>query len=293
MWKYIVCTLLVAAFAACDDDFDLRNEESRLVMEGWIEDGGYPVVIVTRSLAVSTEEQQLSDLGDYIVRWAKVTVSDGTESVVLTGKYDKGYFPPYIYTTGRLRGEAGKQYTVSVEYGDYYATAKTTIPAVPEYCTFRVEPCEHSDTLYQIKATFRDNPAEKNYYQLFSRVGTTSRQYLASYLGSLDDAVLDVTTEVPVYRGQQLKPDDYIPYYTADDTVSVKLAHIDETSFRVWDSYTKTLSLSSIMFLSTSSDMESNIVGGYGYWCGYGAVTDYIVIRDSVCARPVESCERD
>lgn len=293
MWKYIVCTLLVVAFAACNDDFDLRNEESRLVVEGWIEDGGYPVVIVSRSLAVSTEQQQMADLGDYIVRWAKVTVSDGTESVVLTGKYDKGYFPPYIYTTGRMRGEAGKQYTVSVEYGDYYATAKTTIPAVPEYCTFRVEPCEYSNTLYQIKATFRDNPAEKNYYQLFSRVGTTSRQYLASYLGSLDDAVLGTTTEVSVYRGQQLELDDYTPYYTADDTVSVKLAHIDETSFRVWDSYTKTLSLSNIMFLSTSSDMESNIVGGYGYWCGYGAVTDYIVIRDSVRACPPESDKRD
>lgn len=283
MSKYIACLFLSLFFVACSDSFDLQHDEtSHLVVEGWIEDGGFPVVMLTRSLPVSTDYRNVDELSDYILRWAKVTVSDGTDSVVLTGKYDNGYFPPYIYTTSRMRGEAGKRYSLRVEYKDDYAVASTTIPSVPDNCRFSIERCADSDTLFQLKATFRDHPTEKDYYQFFTRVGTKTKQYQASYLGTLDDAVLNEWTEIPVYRGHQLKWYDYSPYFNLKDTISVKFAHIDETSFRVWDSYTKTLSLSGNMFLSTSADMETNILGGSGYWCGYGAITHYLVVQDSV-----------
>lgn len=283
MRKHIVFLIAMILLTACNNDFELQGEEHpQLVVEGWIEDGGFPVVMLTHSLPVSTEYRNIEDLSDYIVRWAKVTVSDGTDSVVLTGKYDEGYFPPYIYTTGRLRGKAGRQYSLTVEYRDYYATSKTTIPPVPTYCEFSVGRTAGSDTLFQVKAKFKDNPTEKNYYQFFTRVGTQTKQYLASYLGTLDDEVLKAETEIPVYRGCQFQWNQYIPYYSLTDTVSVKFAHIDETSFRIWDSYTKMLSLSDNMFLSTSTDMETNIKGGYGYWCGYSAITNHIVIQDSI-----------
>jgi len=283
MKKYMFFLISALILTACNDDFELQGEESpQLVVEGWIEDGGFPIVILTRSLPVSTEYRNIDDLSDYILRWAKVTVSDGTDSVVLTGKYDEGYFPPYIYTTSRLRGKAGRQYSLTVEYKDYYATSKTTIPSVPAYCAFSVERTTGSDTLFQIKAKFKDSPTEKNYYQFFTRVGTQTKQYQASYLGTLADDILKTETEMPVYRGHQLKLDGYKPYFTLSDTISVKFANIDENSFRFWDSYTKALSLSNNMFLSTSKDLDSNINGGLGYWCGYGAITDYIVIKDSI-----------
>ncbi len=181
-----------------------------------------------------------------------------------------------------MRGKAGRQYSLTVEYRDYYATSKTSIPSAPEYCVFSVERTAGSDTLFQIKARFKDNPAEKNYYQFFIRVGTQTKQYLASYLGTLDDNVLNNETVIPVYRGHQLQLNQYSPYFSLTDSVSVKFAQIDETSFRIWDSYTKMLSLSGNMFLSTSTDMESNINGGHGYWCGYAAITNHIVIQDSI-----------
>ncbi len=267
----------------CDEGLDIQDESSQMVVEGWIEDGGFPVVMLTRSLPVSTEYQSIDDMGDYLLRWAKVTIDDGTDSVVLTGKYDDGYYPPFVYTTSRMKGEAGRHYSLKVEYRDYYATATTTIPlSLPSRCAFRVERCNDADTLFQIKAFFKDNPTEKNFYQFFIREGTATKQYQASYLGTFDDAVLDTVVDVPVYRGQQLGRKKYTPYFKNTDTVSVKLANIDEVSFRFWNSYTKTLSLSNNMFLSTSSDIETNIFGGRGYWCGYSTVVDYIVIRDSI-----------
>lgn len=283
MWRFILALACVFILTGCVDDSDrLESDVPHFIVEGWIEDGGFPVVILSRSLPLSTDYQDIDSLSDYIVRWAKVTISDGTDSVVLTGKYDKGYFPPYIYTTSRIRGKAGKTYYLTAEYRDLRATAQTTVPAIPDNYSFRVERCAGSDTLFQIRAHFKDNPVEKNYYQFFTRVGTSTKQYQASYLGSIDDEVLKGETDMTVYRGHQLSDKDYTPYFLADDTVSVKFAQVDATSFRIWDSYTKIQSLSSNMFFSTSSDIESNIIGGYGYWCGYGTITDYIVIRDSI-----------
>lgn len=283
MWKSVLITTCVCWLAACTNfNADDDTIVPKMIVEGWIENGGFPVVMLTRSLPVSSEYQQIDNLSDYIIRWAKVSISDGKNSYVLTGKFDKGYFPPYIYTTSRMRGEVGKTYTITVEFRDMYATASTRIPPPPDNCSFRVEKTSESDKLFQIKAHFVDVPTEKNYYQFFTRVGTTSKQYLASYLGSVDDAVLNGETEMVVMKGHRLDEKDYSPYFTIDDTVSVKFAQVEETSYRIWDSYTKLLSLSSNMFLSTSSNIETNIIGGYGYWCGYGVITDHIVIKDSV-----------
>lgn len=283
MWLFLISFIVLITFFSCDEDNKSQIEESsQLVVEGWIEDGGFPVVMLTRTQSVSAEYQIMDNLSDYIYRWAKVTVSDGESSVVLTGKYDDGYFPPFIYTTSRMRGKAGRNYSLKVECQDYQVTSTTTIPSIPNYCKFKVEQCADSDTLYQVKASFKDDPAEKDYYQFFTRVGTNTKQFQASYLGTLDDVVLDTETELPIYRGHFLREDGYTPYYTLTDTVSIKFAHIDEMSFHIWDSYTKNMSLSYNMFISTFENMETNINGGYGYWCGYGAITNHIVIKDSI-----------
>ena len=278
--RTIVCFIVFLAtmLTSCDENH-LAVTQLQLVVEGWIEDGGYPVVIVTSSIPISEEYMPAETLSDYIVRWATVTVYCGEDSAVLTGKYDKGYFPPYIYTTSRMKGEQGKNYSLKVEYKDMVATATTTIPPRPDVMRFRLERCEDSDTMYQVKAVFTDNKEEKNYYQLFSKVGAENKQYLASYLGSIDDDVLGDTTEVAVYRGHEmLSTMDYTPYFRPNDTISVKLSQIDEASFHFWDDYIKILSLSSNPFMAPQRSIRYNIVNGFGYWCGMNSVKDYFVI---------------
>lgn len=278
--RAIVCFIVFVAamLTSCDEDH-LAVTQPQLVVEGWIEDGGYPVVIVTSSIPISEEYMPAETLSDYIVRWATVTVYCGEDSAVLTGKYDKGYFPPYIYTTSRMKGEQGKNYSLKVEYKNMVATATTTIPPRPDVMRFRLEKCEDSDTMYQVKVVFTDNKEEKNYYQLFSKVGAENKQYLASYLGSIDDDVLGDTTEVAVYRGHEvLSTMDYTPYFRPNDTISVKLSQIDEASFHFWDDYIKILSLSRNPFMAPQRSIRYNIVNGSGYWCGMNSVKDYFVI---------------
>ena len=272
----------IMLFAACSSDYGISEASSELVVEGWIEDGGFPVVILTKTLPVSDRYQNVEEAEDFLVRWAKVSVSDGQDTVVLTGMVDQSYYPPYIYTTSKMRGVAGRRYHLLVEYDDVRASASTTVPAPVAVDSFRVEKEKGSDTLYQLKACFTDPVDQKNYYQFFTRVGTKSLQFVASYLGSIDDAVLNGPTEVPVYRGHQLIGPDYTPYFSVNDSVAVKFAQVDETAFHFWDDYTKSQSLSGNMFLSSSTPIRTNVKGGIGCWYGCGSTTSYLIIRDYV-----------
>lgn len=268
--------------AACDSDYLIDDSESKLVVEGWIENGGYPVVIVTKSLPVLEEGVEVDDIQDYLIRWAKVSVNDGTDTIILTGKYDRRYYPPYIYTTGRMKGKCGNTYRLTVEYKEYYATAETTIPLPPNINGFSVVPCSLSDTLYQIDVSFRDFQNEKNYYQLFTKVGAESEQYFAAMLGSIDDADYETDKDVivPVYRGHSLLEEEYTPFFKYDDTVGIKFAQLNQTSYHFWYNYSKSQSFSSNILLSSTENLPSNITGGIGYWCGYGAVNTGLVIKE-------------
>ena len=127
MKKLPVILLALLALASCRKDE--TPGESRLVVEGWIENGGHPVVMLSESIGITTGQQMsVRDFMDHMARWAKVTVSDGENSVVLTGVPDPEYFPPYVFTTDRIVGEVGKSYSLKVEYKDYVATATTVIP---------------------------------------------------------------------------------------------------------------------------------------------------------------------
>lgn len=156
--------LACATLTACMEEEDAELQ-TQLVVEGWIEDGGYPVVLLGETHAIDAGMQNIEN---YIVRWGKVTISDGTDSVILTGGYDNDFFPPYKYTTFKMTGQAGKTYTLTAEYRGKKATAVTTIPQPVELDSLHVVRSE-SDTLFYIKAFFEDNPDERNYYGLFSK----------------------------------------------------------------------------------------------------------------------------
>ncbi len=270
---------LAAVVVSCDEDY-YNPQQSQLVVEGWIEAGGFPVVMLTKSVAIQEEYQDISDLSAYVIRWAKVTVFDGEDSVVLTGKFDAGYMTHYVYTTTRMRGRVGHTYSLKVEYRDFLATATTTVLPPPVIEDITVEPAEGSDSLYQLSCRFYDDPQQKNYYQVFSRVGAANKQYLASFLGALDDDVLSAHPCVTVYRRHPLGAGGDLSGFSVSDTVAVKLAQIDVASYQFWDDYTKNITLSENLMFPVYSSIRSTISGGSGYWCGMGSSVTYIIISD-------------
>lgn len=260
----------------------VRDEEEppspELVIEGWIEDGGYPVVYIGECRP--PEESDEISLKDYVVRWGKVSISDGTRTIVLTGSYTSEKYRPYRYDSYDMKGEAGKTYYLEAEYRGRTVTAKTTIPVPVAIDSLRAVQ-SGNDTLYHVKAYFRDAPQTDDYYVLFSRRRHKDPGFLLSFMGVVSDEVTSEYVAADVYRGSSIlsaMDKESTIYFSSGDTVQVKLCHTDRDSYLFWNSFSNLQNLSSNMFFPYTDNPESNVVGGKGYWCGYGSRTLTIVI---------------
>lgn len=278
-----ICAFFLLTLAAGCSGLVLPSDRPEIVIEGWIEDGGFPVVILTKSIPVNTEYQDMEVLNEYIIRWAKVSVSDGEREVVLAGGPDDRYFPPYTYTTARMRGEAGKTYTLKVEYSGRVETAETTIPeSVPlEY----IKVAEAAEG-YEIIAGLRDNPQTKDYYRFFSMVEGVDSTFVPSFLGLVDDAVLkDGVTDVAVnsafisnFAAVERSPMCYLE----DDVVNIRFCTMEEAVFNYWSDYDDVTSLAANPFFPVNKKIRSNVSSGMGYWAGYGSSYYRVSVADSL-----------
>lgn len=275
MLKYsihIICFILSFILVSCDDTV-IQPETNQIVVEGYIDNGGFPIVFVTKAISLSSESQEL-DIMDYCIRWAKVTINDGNKDIILTGKWDDGYFPPYIYTTSHIRGIENNKYTIKVEYENFNATATTTIPSKPTVDSIKIIPTE-VDSLCQIKLCITDNPKERNFYKVFVRKFTNkyNKQWLSPYLSIVSDEVLNNTNEILVNQASYiLDSKDYIPHFSYDDIISIKFAQIDEAAYNFWNDFENQTSFSKNPLFPLSENLATNIDGGFGCWYGCNAV---------------------
>ena len=267
---------LVLLSQSCDDGF-MSSYRDELIVEGWIDDGGFPVVIVTHSLPVRSKEESIkvSQISQFMEMGAKVTVSDGDSSVILTGKLDQGYFPPYIYTTSRLRGKAGKSYTLTVQTKDRFLTANTTIPLNgPVVDSVVCRKMDGNDTLCFVILYIKNVPDRREYYKIFLQDGPALAQFHSSYLGVIDDAIADSSMRIPLMRTVRDDfKEDKRRYFNTDSLLSIKVSTMDSVSYSFWKLFSNNTISSYFSFLmsSSTSNLPTNIDGGMGYWCGYNS----------------------
>lgn len=259
---------ILAALITLSCQKTLPPGESRLVVEGWIESGGHPVVLLSESFPVElNKEITAGDMLGNLVKWAKVTVSDGDQSVTLTGMVDESYFPPYVFTTGKMTGEVGKTYSLRVEYKDYVATAETTIPAPVPLDTVFVAAVQ--DSLCHVVCGFTDPPEPGNCYKVFTRTTGKDTHYHPSILAQMDDSQLNGYTEVFLYSTLRLMDFVSQPNLRQGDELWVKLCTMTRDSFGFWKNFETTL-LSNVFNMDFWVGDQYNVQGGLGYWIGYG-----------------------
>ncbi len=267
---------LVLLSQSCDDGF-MSSYRDELIVEGWIDDGGFPVVIVTHSLPVRSKEEaiKVSQISQFMEMGAKVTVSDGDSSVILTGKLDQGYYPPYIYTTSRLRGKAGKSYTLTVQTKDRFLTANTTIPLNgPVVDSVVCRKMDGNDTLCFVILYLKNVPDRREYYKIFLQDGPALAQFRSSYLGVIDDTIADSSMRIPLMRTVRDDfKEDKRRYFNTDSLLSIKVSTMDSVSYSFWKLFSNNTISNYFSFLmsSSTSNLPTNIDGGMGYWCGYNS----------------------
>ena len=97
------------------------------------------------------------------------------------------------------------------------------------------------------------------------------------YARIIDDKDYTFPCSIPLEIGNSVLYDDNNQSYTVSekDALLIKVAQIDSAAYNLWDDYKNITELGQNRFFSYSKSIRSNIIGGLGYWVGYGA-TEYL-----------------
>lgn len=274
MMKRKPLSLLLLAFICCCTH--LTEDEERIVIDGWIENGRPPVMTVSASLVVGRHQQwDKDDLAESVLTDAEVTISDGEKSVILTGMAAPDYFPPFIYTTPDLQGEPGKTYSLKVRCGNREVSATTMLPLPAELDLVQAEQVEAG--AYVIHCRF--TPRKGAYYAFFTRREEKEKTFLPAFMSLIDgDSVLSevdmrLTSGIDITSSSR-----HEQYFSSGERVSLRFCVIDRRAYDFWKGYEDAWLLTHNPFFPVSSDIPTNVTGGYGLWAGYSSSYYEIVI---------------
>lgn len=274
MKKYIVFLFALVVVSCSKDDFSEHSIESKVVVEGWIEEGDYAQVLLSNSIPV-TDVIDSTNVLNHVIRSAKITISDGHTSEVLRVKNDKNRVPPFVYFGSTLKGEAGKEYSLKIEYLNHVIEAVTKIPKSVELKSAEYIKKIATDTTGYVFVKFDDPVNEKNYYQIATKIDGEEPIFVPSFYGNLDDKNFSKSeVSVQINRGVLLFPKTkFTPYFADGDLIHVKLRTQDKEALDFWNSWQNEIVNSRNPIYPANTSLKSNIKGGIGIWAGYGQST--------------------
>lgn len=303
--------------SACEKDIniDIPEPEVKLVVDGYIESGGLPIVTLTRSNAYFSETTS-EDLFNGFVHQAAMSITvDGVSHEMIelcASQIPDSLLPLFsefagivitpdspfdfcIYTVNDFNfvGEAGKTYHLKIESEGKELSATTTIPhIVPlDSSWFRVEGT--LDSLGFIWARLTDPDTIGNAYRLYAqRINhypdgeIKDPVFIAPFNSISDDQFFNgLSFDFSANRGElpfSTKEDDNNEeqfLFKVGDTIVVKGSSTDLLTFKFFRSYYSELLNQGSPFASPAS-LKSNIDGGLGIFAGYGVFLDTIVATE-------------
>ena len=282
LYTIALCILVAHILVSCE-----RNEdgnipiESKVVVEGWIEEGDVARVLLMHSIPI-TKTIDSSNFLTYVIRSAMVIVSDGVEEDTLRLKTSNQYLPPFTYVGEKLIGKKGGRYKLRVKYLDRLLTAETTIPTTVPLEKVEYIRNEPSDTVGNLVANFTDPVDEQNYYQIATLLVGHDEIYVPALYGNLSDkhfASSKITFQIT--RGVTIFPHtNFEAHFTNNDTIYVKLRTMPKHGFDFWNGWQNEIINAQNPIFPANSSLKGNIEGGgVGIWCGYGQSVKRIIAK--------------
>lgn len=272
--KRILVLLLIFVFFSCNEE-TVNDEDisdfSKIVVEGWIEEGDYPQVLLSRSVPIPSEIDSLAIL-KYAIRSAKVTVSDGQNQEVLRLKRNNDLIPPFIYVGSELMGQVGKTYSLKVEYLGTTLQASTYIPKTVVLKSAVYLKDNPADTTGYVFVNFEDPIYENNYYQITTKVDNSEPLFVPALYGNLNDenfksSIVSMQINRGILVSQVVK---YNPFFSDNDLIFVKLRTLNKETYDFWNSWQNEVVNARNPIYPSNTSLKSNIKGGLGIWAGYG-----------------------
>lgn len=296
--RTLFCGLMLCLLAvSCETpiDIELPEHEQSTVIEGWIENGQYPIVAISLSRPYYSTTSSDSILKSIQTK-AKVIITDSntgqTEQLSL-GKTNDHIFGVIgrAYVGKKLKGVPGHTYLLHIENNGKVYDASTSIPLSKVQL----------DTLYFsskgnafVRILFTDPADEFNCYRFMTKVKGDEPTFTQVYIGTFDDLT---------FNGQQLNFElTRMPYsnllaleyksledvkkqvmFHRGDVVYVKSAMTDEATKKFWFALQVDLTMTNNLLVSPgvypSNIHEAHGGSVSGIWSGYHARYDTLVCK--------------
>lgn len=289
---------------------DIPGYQEQVVIDGSIETGQPPIVLISRSKEVYAPTDLDAFLSGF-VSGATVTVSDGTTTVQLD-EICTNNLPPgseeivagilgvpeselanynicaYATFNSAIFGQVGKTYSLNVSFEGNTYTAETTIMP-PTSLVNTWWQAENSTPGYGFSwCTLSDPPNQFDAYKWeVKRIATDANgepeddQFQETSNPVFDDEFFDGLTfnfwyENPFADDPNL-PDEQRFLYEQGDTVIIKLSKMDRNVFEYMEKKYTQLGTSGNPF-ATPTNIPNNITGGaLGVWAGFSPSFDTLV----------------
>jgi hypothetical protein len=283
--QYTVLFFLIF-LASCEKDITIKLDPSStdLVVDASIENGKYPVVILSKSLAYFSK-LDLESLTSSFVHNARVFISNGSRLGQLqeyerkddsTGILLYYYSFSDSYSGPKFKGQLNTNYSLEIDVDSQVYKATTTIPGVNKYIDslwWSPAPLAADSPLVNVKARVVDPPGLGNYTRYYTEVNIGP--FYPGLNSVFDDQITDGTTyDVTVDRGvNRNQPIDVNTYsfFSRGDSVTVKLANIDKATYDFWRTVEYNYQSIGNPFSSPTVVLSNISNNALGYFGGYAA----------------------
>lgn len=278
MRKILLYIIICAAAAACTESFD--EPERKLVLEAWIDTDGYPVALLTETFSPGSS----ANVSDIVVKWGKVSISDGTDTIVMTGSYSADYFPPYRYFNYTMEGKPGKTYTISAEYDGMTVSARARMAQPTPIDSIVVSNIEGEDSLKSGMLYFtapEDCPA---YYYLTVRnlIDHTNTQPGLAMLSTTEVTEPAKKVSIPIYNPKNhVDSTSYVANLMVGQNLEIKLCRVEREIYEFWHDYDNYVMFGNSQFISNQGSLRGNIENGFGIFSVQATSTSYIKVENS------------
>lgn len=313
-FKYISFFLILISLNSCQKEvqLDLPQSEPRLVLDGRIETGLPPFILLSKSNDIYAPTS-IEDLAKSFQGGAEIYVSDGTTTVLLDEICSEDLPEEIItqisaqigiseeileqvsicfYTSidESIVGEEGKVYTLQITHENKTYEGQTTLlPPVPLDSLYWKEDEKEADNGLSW-VTLSDPPNQYDaYFWEVKRLDRTLEDSLQddfrpTFNPAFDDAFFEGLTFDFAYENPHNFNAETVPeergFYQRGDTVVVKFSKIDASVYEFYEKKYTQLQSGGSPF-ANPVNIPSNMSNGLlGVWAGFSPVLDTLICEE-------------
>ena len=304
--------LLLSAFclllSACQTEIDVKVPDyyNKIVVEGYIENGEYPIVSLYRSVPYFSEMSLDYLLKSVIISDARVYVTSSkgeTQELFMAADPQAPLF--FAYKGRGFKGEFNTSYTLRIELDGKTYTSETSILNSFDLDSVYFAPTfgkTEIDSVANLRIKMKDNGQADNYYQFKVKIHCkefADRLWVTTIPAAFDNSPFrgqefnyEIIRGAPSILLKEMSDQERRHYfrgnYRVGDTVYMKYARLDESAFRFWLSANGELTFGQNPFMAPEpiiSNIKCNTGEKcLGVWCG-SAAKEIMMVLDTCHTR--------